>query len=47
MHPKSNREEHRSEVHGSDTYAREINEEFELYWDSKFAIPHEEFIPLV
>ena len=37
--------EYRSEVHGSDTYAREINEEFELYWDSKFAIPYEEFIP--
>ena len=32
---KSNREWNtRSEVHGSDTYAREINEEFELYWDS-------------
>ena len=43
---KSNREWNtRSEVHGSDTYAREINEEFELYWDSKFAIPYEEFIP--
>ena len=43
---KSNREWNtRSEVHGSDTYAREINEEFELYWNSKFAIPYEEFIP--
>lgn len=43
---KSNREWNtRSEVHGSDTYAREINEEFELYWNSKFSIPYEEFIP--
>ena len=43
---KKNREWNtRSEAHCSDTYAREITEEFDLYWNSEFAIPYEEFIP--
>ena len=43
---KKNREWNtRSEVHCDDTYAREITEEFDLYWNSEFAIPYEEFIP--
>ncbi|ETJ23528.1 Type III restriction protein res subunit, partial [human gut metagenome] len=25
--------------------AREITEEFDLYWNSKFSIPYEDFIP--
>lgn len=43
---KKNREWNtRSEAHCSDTYAREITEEFDLYWNSKFSIPYEDFIP--
>nr|WP_303930208.1 phospholipase D-like domain-containing protein [Veillonella dispar] len=43
---KKNREWNtRSEAHCDDTYAREITEEFDLYWNSEFAIPYEEFIP--
>ena len=43
---KKNREWNtRSEAHCSDTYAREITEEFDLYWNSEFAIPYEAFIP--
>ena len=43
---KKNREWNtRAEAHCSDTYAREITEEFDLYWNSEFAIPYEEFIP--
>ena len=43
---KKNREWNtRSEARCDDTYAREITEEFDLYWNSEFAIPYEAFIP--